>query len=195
MIKELALKNRSYRGFDEAYRFSREDMLEYVDIARVCPSSMNRQVLKFYIAYEQADLDRIFPLTSWAGQLPQEKLPREGKKPTGFIVICLDHEVMPNASTASFGYDVGIAAQTMLLAAAEKGLGGIMIGGFVRDDMKKDLELPENLEPVLTVAMGKPADDVRLVELPESGSTKYWRDENDVHYVPKRSLKELVINY
>ncbi len=195
MIRELAEKNRSYRGFDESYRFSREDMLEYVDIARVCASSMNKQVLKFYIAYEDADVNRIFPLTRWAGMLPQEKLPREGKKPTAFIVICLDHEVMPNASTTAFGYDVGIAAQTMLLAAVEKGLGGIMLGGFNRDEIKKTLELPEKLEPVLLVAMGKPADDVLLEELPEDGSTKYWRDENDVHYVPKRSLKELVINY
>ena len=194
MIKELATKNRSYRGFDEAYSFSREDLLGFVDIARVCPSSMNKQVLKFYIAYDKADVDRIFPLTRWAGMLPQEHLPREGKKPTAFIVICLDHGVLENASTAAFGYDVGIVAQTMLLAAVEQGLGGIMIGGFNRAELHDALELSEKLEPVLIVALGKPADDVRLTELPESGDTRYWRTPEDVHYVPKRSLKDLVIN-
>ena len=194
MIKDLALKNRSYRGYDESYTFSREDLLEYVDIARVCASSMNKQVLKFYVANEKEDVDKIFALTRWAGMLPNEKLPREGKKPTAFIVICLDHEVVPNANLATFGYDVGIAAQTMLLAATEKGLGGIMMIGLKLDVLGQTLELRESLQPVLVVAFGKPDDDVRIVDMPESGSTKYWRDENDVHYVPKRSLEELVIN-
>ena len=194
MIKELALKNRSYRGFDESVRFSREDLAELVDIARVCPSSTNKQVLKFYIAWDKESVDKIFPLTRWAGMLPQEHLPREGKKPTAFIVICLDKSIVPNASTLQFGYDAGIAAQTMLLAAVEKGFGGIMLGGFNRESVHKTLELGEQLEPVLLVALGKPADDIRLVDLPESGDTRYWRDENDVHYVPKRSLEELIIN-
>ncbi len=195
MIKDIALKNRSFRGYDESFRFSREDLLEYIEIARICASSQNRQVLKFYIAYDKEMVDRIFPCTGWARELQPIKLPRDGKAPTAYIVICMDTTLTKGGGVATYGYDAGIAAQTMLLAAAEKGLGGIMIRNLKRDQLVEILGLPENLQPMIAVALGKPAEDVRIVDMPEDGKTAYYRDENDVHYVPKRSVEELVINY
>ena len=81
----------------------------------------------------------------------------------------------------------------MLLAAVEKGFGGCMIGSFYKPQLKELLNLPEGVEPNLIVALGKPAEKVVLTDVGEDGSTKYYRDVEDVHYVPKRSLKELVL--
>ena len=191
MIKELVKKSRSYRGYDETRRISREELLELVDCARFAPSSVNRQPFQYLLAYEQADLDKIQPLTGWARALPQMKLPHPGKCPTAFIVICQNTEWDPDLNR--YLRDVGIVAQTMLLAAAEMDLGGIMIGNFSPERLSAALELPKHIIPMLIVAFGKPDEQIVLTE-PESGdSLKYYRDERDVHYVPKRKLKDIIL--
>lgn len=48
--------------------------------------------------------------------------------------------------------------------------------------------------PVLIVAIGKPDETIVLTDVKEDGDINYYRDENDVHYVPKRSLEDLIIN-
>ena len=192
MLKDLILKNRSYRGYDESYSFTREQMESLIDGARFCPSSKNAQPLKFYAAYEKKDVDAIQPLVRWAAQLPGITLPHPGHCPTGFIVICQDTDISTNLNM--FQRDAGIAAQTMLLLAAEESLGGCMIGNFIADELKHTLSLPENIRPLLVVALGKPDEKVVLTDVGEGGSTVYYRDENDVHYVPKRSLKDLMLN-
>ncbi len=107
-----------------------------------------------------------------------------GKRPTGFVVICQDKGIDENLSL--YQKDVGIVAQTMLLAAVEQGLGGCMIGNFQAGEVMEVLGLPEEIRPLLIVAFGKPAEEIHLVDVPEDGNTNYYRDENDVHYVPKR---------
>ena len=192
MIYELVQKNRSYRGYDASYRFTRQQLEAYVECARLCPSSVNLQPLKYYIAWEEDAVAGIQKLTHWARALPQLELPHPGKCPTAFIVICQDEKISPNLDR--FQKDVGIVAQTMLLAATEEGLGGIMIGNFSPDEMQAQLGLSQDIHPLLVVAFGKPAEDIRIVDVPESGSINYYRDENDVHYVPKRALASELLN-
>ena len=192
MLKDLILKNRSYRGFDESYTFSRKQMEAYIDGARFCPSSKNLQALKFFAAYEKKDVDSIQPLVRWAAQLPDITLPHPGHCPTGFIVICQDTDVSSNLNM--FQRDAGIVAQTMLLLAAEEGLGGCMIGNFAAGKLAEALKLPENIRPQLVVALGRPDEKIVLTDVGPDGSTVYYRDENDIHYVPKRSLDELMLN-
>ncbi len=192
MLKDLILKNRSYRGYDENYSFTREQMEAYIDGARFCPSSKNMQPLKYYAAYEKKDVDAIRPLVRWAAQLQDITLPHPGHCPTGFIVSCQDTDI--NTNLNMFQRDAGIVAQTMLLLAAEEDLGGCMIGNFVADELKRVLALPENIRPLLVVAFGKPDEKIVLTDVGADGSTVYFRDENDVHYVPKRSLDDLMLN-
>ena len=191
MFKDLVKKNRSYRGYDENRKISREELMEFVDCARFAPSSVNRQPFKYMLAYTQEDLDKIQPLTGWARALPHMKLPHPGKCPTAFIVICQDTEW--DADLNRYIRDVGIVAQTMLLAAVEKGLGGIMIGNFSPEKLAKALELPDNIIPMLIVAFGKPDEQIVLTEVEEGESIQYYRDEQDVHYVPKRKLEDIVL--
>ena len=192
MIKDLIIKNRSYRGYDENYSFTKEQLVNYVDGARFCASSLNIQPLKYYIAWEKADVHKIRNRIMWARQLPQITLPHPGKQPTAFIIICQDKDI--SASQNLFMKDVGIVAQSMLLMAAEEDLGGCMIGSFDGVKLREDLGIPDHLQPMLLVALGKPAETIVLTEVGEDGKTAYYRDENDIHYVPKRKLEDLLIN-
>ena len=128
MFKDIVKASRSYRGYDESYRFSREELEDFVDCARFAPSSVNAQPFRYYLAWEKEEVDRIQKLTNWARALPQMQLPHPGMCPTGFIIICQDLNL--GASIPRYQKDVGIVAQTMLLAAAERGLGGCMIGNY-----------------------------------------------------------------
>ncbi len=192
MLKELILSNRSYRGFDEEYKFTRQQMEEFIDAARNCPSAANLQPLAYYIAYEQDRVEQILGCTKWAAALPELELPREGHHPTAFIVICHDTNVSSNLNSSKI--DIGIVAQSILLMATENKLGGLMIGNFDLDRIKTVLNLADRYEPQLVIALGKPVEKVVLTDVKSDGSTKYYRDENDVHYVPKRSLRSIIIN-
>ena len=191
MIKDLVKKSRSYRGYDESRKITREELLELIDCARFAPSSVNRQPFQYLPVYEQSGLEKVQPLTGWARALPQMKLPHPGKCPTAFIIICQNKDWDPDLNR--YIRDVGIVAQTMLLAAAEMDLGGIMIGNFSPERVSEALELPENIVPMLIVAFGKPDEKIVLTEVETGESLKYYRDEQDTHYVPKRKLKDIVL--
>lgn len=192
MLKELVTANRSYRGYDESRRITRDELEEMVDCARLAASSVNMQPLQYYLAWEKAEVDKIQAMTKWARGLPELKLPHDGMCPTGFIVICQNLSVFD--SLARFQKDVGIAAQTILLAAVEMGLGGCMIGNFNAQEVKEKLGLGQDTAPLLIVAVGKPAEKIVLTEIGPDESTAYYRDENDVHYVPKRRLQDILLN-
>ena len=191
MIKELVTRSRSYRGYDPSRSISREELLSLVDCARLIPTGANRQPLRYYLAWEKAQLDLIQPLTRWGAALPERHLPDTDKQPAAFIVICVETEWVRNP--ASCQKEVGIAAQTMLLAATEMGLGGLMIGNFDAEKLSQALQLPAHLAPQLVLALGKPAETIVLTGPGPDGSLNYFRDEQDVHYVPKRKLEDLII--
>lgn len=191
MFKDLVKANRSYRGYDETYIMTKEEMLDLVDCARLSPSSVNAQPFKYYLAWEKETVDQIQSLTKWARALPDLELPHKNMCPTGFIVICQDLNI--GESIARYQKDVGIVAQTILLAATEKGLGGCMIGNYGADPVKEALKLEDHLMPVLIIALGKPNEKIVLTEIENGENTNYYRDEEDVHYVPKRKLEDIII--
>ena len=184
----IVLKNRSYRAFDERRPVTRKELEYLVSLARVTPSAVNRQPLKFFLSSDERTNARILPLTAWAGLLKDVKLPPDGRRPAAYIVICVDQRIAKNADK-----DVGIAAQTMLLGAADMGLGGCMIGAFDPARIHAALELEKYLFPSLIIALGKPDERVEIVDI-QGGETAYYRDENGDHFVPKRTMEELIVN-
>lgn len=191
MLMELVKKSRSYRGYNENRKISEEELKELVEYTRFCPSSVNGQALKYRLVWEPDEVAAVLPLTYWAKALPQITLPHPHMGPTAFIVICQDTQL--DASPTRYQRDTGIVAQTMLLAATERGLGGCMIGSFSAGAVKEVLGLGEHLRPMLVVAFGEPMETIVLTEIDEGESIKYYRDENDVHYVPKRKLKDIIL--
>ena len=187
---DLVKRNRSYRGFDESKPVSMETLEKLVKCARFTPSAVNLQPLKYYLSADEKTNAKIFPLTRWAGKLAHKiTLPLPGHCPTAYIIICVDTDIQLNPASAAT--DIGIAAQTMLLQAVNMGLGGCMIGAFNKDEMAAVLELPSNLKPALTIALGVPDEEIVLEDA--IGNIDYYRDENGTHRVPKRTLDELII--
>ena len=189
MFKDLVYQSRSYRAFDESRPITEGDMRALVDLARHVASGMNKQPLRYRIVSKQAELEKMLANTRYAGAL-SIKLPPEGQKPTGFIVILNDTEV---ASPDFLAFkDCGIAAQTILLGAAEMGFGGCMLASFEPGRLCKDLGIPTRYQPVLAIALGTPAESV-VVEDADEIKAPYYRDEQNVHHVPKRKLEDVLL--
>ena len=158
-------------------------------MARSTAASVNFQVLKYKLVNDPEENKKVFENLAFAGLLKDWKGPEEGERPSAYIIMLCD-----KAISQSKPVDVGIAAQTILLGATEKGLGGCMFGSIKREKLAEEFGIDlENYSVELVIALGKPKETVKLVDLPESGSTAYYRDENGVHYVPKRSLDEIIL--
>lgn len=187
-LKELVLKNRSYRRFDQQAPVSREALRELVDLARLSASAANLQPLKYILASEPGKNALIFPHLRWAGYLKDWAGPAEGERPAAYIIILGDKAIRP-----AFGCDHGVAAQSILLGAAEKGLGGCMIGSIQEPDLRRALKIPAQYDILLVIALGKPREKVVLEPVGPTGDIKYWRDAQGVHHVPKRSLNDIIL--
>jgi nitroreductase len=188
MIRDLILKNRSYRRFYEEVDIKIETLRELVDLARLSPSARNAQPLKYILSCKPERNSLIFPHLTLAAYLKEWLGPAEGERPSAYIIILGDTEIR-----RSFGCDHGIAAQSIMLGATEKGLGGCMIASVDREGLRRDLEIPSRYEILLVLALGKPKEKVAIETVGESGDIKYWRDNKGVHHVPKRPLDDIII--
>jgi nitroreductase len=188
MLKDLVLKNRSYRRFYQDSPIQRDALVELVDLARLSASGANMQPLKYIVSSEPERNALIFPTLAWAGYLKDWGGPTEGERPAAYIVILGDKRIR-----TSFGCDHGIAAQSILLGATERGWGGCIIGSVQREKLAEILSIPDHLEILLVLALGKSKETVVLEPLGPDGDIKYWRDENSVHHVPKRALSDIIV--
>ena len=187
-IRDLVLKNRSYRRFHQDHPIDRETLRELVDLARLSSSGGNLQSLKYLLSTEPELNARIFETLAWAGYLKEWPGPQEGERPSAYIVVFLDKSI----AKTSF-WDHGLAAQSILLGAVERGLGGCMFGNIQKEDLAEVLGINDHLEILMVIALGKPKEEVQLVPLGPDGDVKYYRDANGVHYVPKRLLNGIII--
>ena len=187
-LADLVRKNRSYRRFDGSHAISPQTMRDLVGLARITPSAMNRQPLKYIVSCRPRTNAAIYATLAWAGSLKDWDGPQPHERPTAYVVILVDKELNPNA-----GNDIGIAAQTMLLAAVEVGLGGCMVGSFKRPALREALSIPEGLEIGLVVAIGKPVEEVVLEDAEPGGSVTYYREPDMSHHVPKRTMEEILV--
>ena len=190
MIKDLIKKNRSVRGYDNSRDVTIEELREMVDCARLSASSVNMQPLKYILVNTVDGKARVLKQVSFAAKLSTLKLPHRGSEPMAYIVICQDEQI--SKSETGFLRDVGIAAQSITLAAAELGLGACLLGYFSPQKLAQTLGLSENLRPQLVVSLGKSVEDIRIVDIEEGESTDYYRDEAGIHYVPKRKLDDVI---
>jgi nitroreductase len=188
MLKDLILKNRSYRRFYEEHKIAVEELKELVNLARLSASGRNLQPLKYFLSADEETNQKVFSTLAWAGYLKDWDGPEEGEKPSGYIVILGDTSL-----TKNYFCDHGIAAQSMLLGAVDKELGGCIFASIQREKLKQLLNLENHFEVLLVIALGKPKEKVVIEEV-KNGDIKYYRDEKQVHHVPKRSLDELIIS-
>ena len=188
MIKDLVRKTRSVRRFFQEVTVDKETLRELVDLGRLSASGMNKQPLKYMLFCDAESNALIFTQLGWARLLKDWQGPAEGERPAAYVIILGDKEI-----SEEFGLDHGIAAQSIMLGVTEKGLGGCMIRSIHRDALRQALSIPERYEILMVLALGKAREKVVIELLGPDGDTKYWRDDQRVHHVPKRSLDEVII--
>lgn len=188
MIKDLILRNRSYRRFYEDERMMPEQLKEFIDLARLSPSAANLQLLKYILIHTRENCEKAFDTLSWAGYLKDWDGPGKGERPAAYIIMLHDTVISDN-----YFCDHGIAAQSILLGAVEQGFGGCIVASVDRKKLRKLFLIPDNYRILQVIALGKPKETVQIERMTEVGDIRYWRDENQVHHVPKRNLDDLIL--
>ncbi len=186
MIRNIIIKNRSYRKFDSSVQISKEQIIKWIELARFSASARNMQPLKYAISTGRALNSKIFPNLGWAGYLTDWPGPAENERPVAYVAVLLDKLL-----ASSCYCDDGIAMQSILLGAVEDGFGGCIIGTINKKEVAELFNLPGNLEILWLIALGKPSEKV-VLETAGEGDIKYWRDEGLTHHVPKRPLDEII---
>ena len=186
MLKELLLKTRSYRRFDESRRISDEDLLSLAEAARLCPSAANLQRIKLAFVNESLQCEKVFKTLGFAAYLKDWDGPVSGERPSAYAVL-----MSRTAPDINIGIDAGLVAEAVLLSAQEKGIGGCIFRSF--NPAELDLALgKEGYTPILVIALGYPAERVVLEDV-KDGDIKYYRDADGVHHVPKYPVEEYII--
>ena len=188
MITELVKENRSCRRFHEDHAVEPETLKAFVNLARMSASGANLQPLKYILSCDPRKNAEIFSCLAWAGYLKDWPGPGEGERPAAYIVVLGDTDISESA-----GCDHGIASQTILLGAREKGLAGCMLGSIDRNKLRDSLNIPSQLKILLVLAIGKPKEEIVLETVGSDNSIRYWRDNEGVHHVPKRKLEDIIV--
>jgi nitroreductase len=188
-VRDLVLKNRSYRRFEENVAIGEAQLRELVDLARLAASGGNKQPLRYVLCCDPPTNAKVFENLGWAAYLRDWPGPAEGERPSAYIVILGD-----TAVASSFGCDHGIAAQSILLGAVEQGWGGCILGSLKHEPLRAALGIAPQYEILLVLALGKPRETV-IIEPVIRGDIKYWRDPQGRHHVPKRALSEIVLTF
>lgn len=186
-LLDIIRKNRSYRRFYQDTEIPMEHLELMVEAARYSASSRNIQPLKYILCNCREKNEKIFPTLAWAGYLTDWDGPVEGERPSAYIVQLLDKNISATASC-----DHGITAQSILLQAVELGYGGCIIASVKREALAALLGLPENLEILQVIALGRPKEIVVVDDMADN-AYKYWREADGTHHVPKRRLDELIV--
>jgi nitroreductase len=191
MIKKLVLKNRSYRRFDAKHKISDSLLKEVVNLARFSGSAGNKQPLIYKIINNTKENDAVFQNIKWAAYLTEWNGPSENERPTAYIIILHDKKIEQKPELVYC--DLGLATQNILLGLTEKKLGGCMIASINKENVKKELNISDEYEIILIIAIGKPVEKIILEDIEKEGSIKYYRDEKSNHHVPKRKLDDIII--
>ncbi len=190
-LETLIRTNRSYRRFHQKTAIETKILRELINLARLSASASNLQPLKYILVNEPDRNAQVFSTLGWAGYLKDWAGPQEGERPAAYIIILQDTEI--SKSSQYLKYDTGIAIQSILLGARTRGLGGCMFGSVQRPQLREAFHIPEQYEILLVLALGEPKEQVQIDTLGQDRDIKYWRDEESVHHVPKRSLEEIIL--
>lgn len=191
-MQEIVARTRTFRRFVQKEPISMTILHDLIDLARLGGSARNCQPWQYIIVNTPDECSKIFPFLGWAGYLKDWKGPEEGERPSAYIVCLLNRNWL-KGSDREAQFDLGIASQNLLLGAMEKRIGGCRIGAF-NPQIRSLFELPEHLEISLVIALGKPRETVIIQESKDEEDIQYWRDEQSVHHVPKRTLKDCLVN-
>jgi len=183
---ELIKKNRSYRRFDNSKKISMEQLENFVEHARIAQCSANRQPLRYSLITEKEACEKLYDGLKWAGYLTDWDGPVPEERPVAYIVVAAKNDLMDFEKV-----DSGLAMQNMTLAAISEGVGSCMIGMFNKKIVSEVSGFDDEHTILYVIAFGYPVENVSLTDV-KDGDFKYYRDDAGNHFVPKRSMDEII---
>ena len=154
----------SPRAYDENYEISQHDLLSILEAGRWAPSANNGQPWRFSVISKH---DKLAEATLAAFGRNADW----GKRASAHIVISAKNVKEDGTPWHTAQFDSGLAAQNMMLQAAELGLNAHPIGGIDRDALREVLSIPADQDIVIALVVGKRADASVL-----EGSPAYERE-------------------
>ncbi len=189
-LRQLMMADRTVRRFRQSESVSDETLRQLVELVRYCPSGRNAQPLRYAIVNSDTLKEQVYPLLKWAGYFQDWDGPEEGERPAAYLVQCLD---------TKFGKDClcddGLQLEAITLGMHTLGLGGCIIKAFNAPKLAEVLGLDERYAPRYVLALGYPAETVRIEDMPsdDEADFKYYRTPDGIHHVPKRPLDQLLL--
>ncbi|MBS6400629.1 MAG: nitroreductase family protein [Atopobiaceae bacterium] len=165
---------------------------ELADAARLSPCGNNMQVLRFRVvsADDAEAAEKVFSHLHWAGALKDWNGPEPGEYPGGYVVVCLPAKLVANPIRL---IDVGIASQSIVLAAASRGLGACMHKSYDAC-LGDELGLTDaGYAVAMVIALGPRAEKIVLEPATTDHGLTYWRESDGSHHVPKLALDDLLV--
>jgi nitroreductase len=190
-IYEAITKRRSIRRFqNQAVPY--EALEKCIDSARLAPSGRNQQVGEYIVINDTEVLPGIFEHIGGSAKLPSDKGgPRPEQTPKAYIIILVNKTLEGTVNRRRITlYDIGMAAENIILTALEQGIGCCPILMFNEVDLKLLLEIPDTHDIALVIAMGYP-DESPVADV-AINSTNIWVDDKGVRHVPKRKLEDII---
>ncbi|ETR73511.1 MAG: Nitroreductase family protein [Candidatus Magnetoglobus multicellularis str. Araruama] len=185
----LVQRTRSCRRFNQDPLVDAALLESCVKLARMTASAANLQPLKYILSCNANTNQAIYDCLGWAGYLKDWPGPVPDERPTGYIVMLGDQHIAKN-----FDMDIGIAAQTIMLGAYNQGFAGCMLANIRHQQLSHHLEIADHLKILLVLALGAPKESIVIEPVNADGNCQYYRDEQGIHHVPKRSLDELIVH-
>jgi nitroreductase len=147
---ELARRRYSCRSY-KPDPIEKEKLDAVMEAGWVAPSACNYQPWKIVVIQNPENLQKIHEAyqRDWFRQAP------------AVLVICGDHLQSWKRKDGKDHCDVDVAiiADHLTLAATDQGLATCWICNFNRQKCVEILSLPENLEPIVMLSLGYPADE------------------------------------
>lgn len=191
-VYQLVTQRRSIREFKDI-PVPYEILERCVNSARLAPSAANRQLVEYVIVDDEQLLPGMFDaVASWFGiARPKEGWP-PGRRPKAYIVSLINLEAYAERGVGRTNalYDVGMAAENIILVAEEEGLGSCAITGFNTNRLRLVLNVPDKYETALMLALGYP-DEMPILEVATDSIERYM-DDKGLRHIPKRELKDIL---
>jgi nitroreductase len=182
-ISESIKKKRTIRLYKQK-KISYKILEDCVDSARLSSSARNAQPLEYIIIDDEKILKNLLPFIRFGGFITEDKKAKPGFEPTALIII-----LVKKGFEQYSAYDVGIAAQNISLVAFENKIGTCMMGAIDKENIKKELKVPDSYLVDLVITLGYPAEKP-LVE--EKDQEPRYERKNDIFYVYKKELKKVL---
>ncbi|MFA5308407.1 MAG: nitroreductase family protein [Dehalococcoidales bacterium] len=190
-VYEATTKRRSIRRFQD--KAIPDAVLEKcIDAARLAPSGRNQQLCEYIVINDAGVLPGVFEHIGGSAKLPPDKggpAPTQTPKAYTLILINKAKEGDGNRRRVTL-MDAGMAAENVILTALEQGLGCCPILMFNEKELKLILDIPEDYDIALVIAMGYP-DETPVTDV-AGDSTNIYVDDKNVRHVPKKALRDVI---